>query len=222
MKFSAGAQATCGKNKRKEEKNKWQRQHSKDFAQHGFGPSPRTAREAYATSTMVPLPGAQQLTKDTSRSEYTIYADDGVYDSGSDFQYEDLTFTVAELTPELEAKLSGGSYDETEKVYTFKASDLAPEFAFGYAAMKLDGTYRMFKHYVVKLLSVKVDHASKGDTGDIAAYQLTLRATQRKADGKIRDISTARARTTTGSTRLSSSPKRTLGLRTDGAGNRPI
>lgn len=161
----------------------------KGFCAARLWPITTNSEEAYATSTMVPLPGAQQLTKDTSRSEYTIYADDGVYDSGSDFQYEDLTFTVAELTPELEAKLSGGSYDETEKVYTFKASDLAPEFAFGYAAMKLDGTYRMFKHYVVKLLSVKVDHASKGDTGDIAAYQLTLRATQRKADGKIRDIS---------------------------------
>lgn len=161
----------------------------KGFCAARLWPITTNSEEAYATSTMVPLPGAQQLTKDTSRSEYTIYADDGVYDSGSDFQYEDLTFTVAELTPELEAKLSGGTYDDAEKVYTFKASDLAPEFAFGYAAMKLDGTYRMFKHYVVKLLSVKVDHASKGDTGDIAAYQLTLRATQRKADGKIRDIS---------------------------------
>ncbi len=160
----------------------------KGFCAARLWPITANTEEAYSTDTMIPLPGAQQLTKDTSRSEYTIYADDGVYDSGSDFQYEDLTFTVAELTPELEAKLSGGAYDESTKVYTFKASDMAPEFAFGYAALKLDGTYRMFKHYAVKLISAKVDHASKGDTGDIAAYQLTLRGTQRKADGKIRDI----------------------------------
>ena len=160
----------------------------KGFCAARLWPITTNDEETYATSTMVPLSGAQQLTKDTSRSEYTIYADDGVYDSGSDFQYEDLTFTVAELTPELEAKLSGGTYDDTKKIYTFKNTDSAPEFAFGYAALKLDGTYRMFKHYVVKLMSVKVDHASKGDSGDIQAYELTLRATQRKADGKIRDI----------------------------------
>ena len=160
----------------------------KGFCAARLWPITANTQEAYSTEAMIPLPGAQQLTKDTSRSEYTIYADDGVYDSGSDFQYEDLTFTVAELTPELEATLSGGTFDETTKVYTFKASDSAPEFAFGYAALKLDGTYRMFKHYSVKLLSAKVDHASKGDTGDIAAYQLTLRGTQRKADGKIRDV----------------------------------
>lgn len=143
--------------------------------------------ETYATGTMVSLPGAQQLTKEVSKSEFTIYADDGVYDSGSDFQYEDLTVTLAELTPELEAKLSGGTYDAPNKRYTFKNTDTAPEFAFGYAALKLDGTYRMFKHYVVKLLSVKIDHQTKGDGNDIQAYQLTLRGVQRKADNKIRD-----------------------------------
>lgn len=160
----------------------------KGFCAARLWPITKNDAEAYSTGTMVPLPGAQQLTKDTSRSEYTIYADDGVYDSGSDFQYEDLTFTVAELTPELEAQLSGGTFDETTKVYTFKTRDTAPEFAFGYAALKLDGTYRMFKHYVVKLMSVKISHSSTGDSGDIQAYELAFRATQRQADGKVRDI----------------------------------
>ena len=160
----------------------------KGFCAARLWPITKNDAEAYSTGTMVPLPGAQQLTKDTSRSEYTIYADDGVYDSGSDFQYEDLTFTVAELTPELEAQLSGGTFDETTKVYSFKTNDTAPEFAFGYAALKLDGTYRMFKHYVVKLMSVSVSHSSKGDSGDIQAYELTLRSTQRQADGKVRDL----------------------------------
>jgi phi13 family phage major tail protein len=143
--------------------------------------------DTYATGTMVDLPGAQALTKEVSKSEFTIYADDGVYDSGSDFQYEDLTLTLAELTPELESKLSGGTYDATDKKYTFKTTDSAPEFALGYAALKLDGKYRMFKHFVVKLLSVKIDHQSKGDGNDIQAYQLTFRGAQRKADNKIRE-----------------------------------
>ncbi len=149
---------------------------------------PVTTNDAavYATNTMIPLPSAQGLTKDVSRSEYTIYADDGVYDSGADFLYEDLEFTVAELPLEIESKLTGGTYAETEKTYLFKNSDIAPEFAFGYAARRVDGQYRMFKHYSMKLISIKVDHATISDSKDIQAYKLKFRATQRVADGAVR------------------------------------
>ncbi len=140
----------------------------------------------YSTGTMIPLSGAQNLTKEVSRSEYTIYADDAVYDSGSDYQYEDLTFTIAGLPLEIEAKLAGGTYSETEKTYVFKSADVAPEFAFAYAALRSDGQYRMFKHYCVRLMSVKVDHATKGEANEIAAYTLTFRSTQRAADGAVR------------------------------------
>ena len=149
---------------------------------------PITANTAttYTTGEMVALDNAQNLTKDVTRGEYTIYADDSVYDTGSEYQYEDLTFTVAELPLEIEAELSGGTYNDEEKTYTFKSGDVAPEFAFGYAALMVSGEYRMFKHYCVKLTTVKVDHATKGDTNDIAAYNLTFRSTQRKADGAVR------------------------------------
>lgn len=141
---------------------------------------------AYATGTVVALVGAQNLTKDVNRNEFTIYADDGVYASGSEFQYEDLAVTLAELPLEVEAKLSGGTYSEQDKTYLFKNTDTAPEFAFAYAAATIDGEYRMFKHYVVKLISVKVEHKTKGDDNDIQAYELTFRATQRQADGAVR------------------------------------
>lgn len=158
----------------------------KGFRAARLWPITENTSDSYTTGAKIDLPGAQALTKEVSRSEFTIYADDGVYDSGSDFQYEDLTVTLAELTPELEAELSGGDYDEVDDSYTFKNTDVAPEFGFGYAAMKMDGTYRMFKHYVVKLLSIKIDHQTRGDGNDIQAYELTLRGVQRKADGKIR------------------------------------
>lgn len=151
---------------------------------------PVTTNDAttYATGTKIPLPGLQALTKEISNSEFTIYADDGVYDSGTDFQYETITITVAELTAEIEAKLTGGTYDATSKVYSFKNIDTAPEYAIGYAALKLDGKYRMFLHYSAKLMSVKIDHQTKGDGNDIQAYQLVFRGAQRKADGLIRDV----------------------------------
>ena len=158
----------------------------KGFCAARVWPVTVNSADTYTTGEMMALPSAQNLTKEVTRSEYTIYADDGIYDSGSDYQYEDLEFTVAELPVEIEAQLSGGTFDEKEKAYTFKNNDTAPEFAFGYAALMTDGQYRMFKHYVVKLMSVKVDHATKGESGEIAAYVLSFRSTQRMADGAVR------------------------------------
>lgn len=148
---------------------------------------PVTANDSttYTTGEKVDLPSAQSLTKNVTTSEYTIYADDGVYDSGADYQYEDLELVMAELPIEIQSELSGGTYDESKKTYTFKSTDVAPEYALGYAALMVSGEYRMFKHYCVKLMSVKVDHATKGDTNDIAPYTLTFRNTQRVADGAI-------------------------------------
>lgn len=151
---------------------------------------PVTANSAttYTTGEKIPLVGAQSLTKSTTNQEYTIPADDGIYASGTDFQYEDLTFTVAELPLEVEAQLQGSEYDEETHSYVFKNIDVAPEFAFGYAARRLDAEYRMFIHYAVKLMSVQVEHRPKTDGTDIQSYQLTLRNTQRKADGAVRKV----------------------------------
>ena len=140
----------------------------------------------YTTGLMIALLGAQGLTKDTTSNEFSVPADDGIYDSGADFQYEDLEFTVAELPLDIEAKLSGGTYNEEEQTYLFKNKDTAPEYAFGYAALQVGGQYRMFKHYVTKLMKIKVDHTTKGQNNDIASYKLTFRATQRMADGGVR------------------------------------
>jgi phi13 family phage major tail protein len=117
---------------------------------------------------------------------YTIYADDGIYHMGKDYQYEDLTFKVAELPLEVEAEIQGFTYDEVGKSYVAKDTDAAPEYAFGYAARQLDGQYRMFQHYAVRLMKIKVEHKPKPDGSDIQSYELTFRNTHRKADGAFR------------------------------------
>ena len=160
----------------------------KGYAGARLWPVSSNTSTAYATGTMVSLPGAQGLTKTAQRSDYTIYADDGVYDSGSDFQYEDLEHTTVELPLELEAAITGGTYDATEKTYTFKNIDVAPEYAFAYAAKMVSGQYRMFKHYCVKLISVKIDHLTIGDQKDVQAYKLTFRSSQRVTDGAVRVV----------------------------------
>lgn len=151
---------------------------------------PVTVNDAttYTTGVKIPLIGSQNLTKDTNSQEYTIFGDDGIYDSGTEYQYEDLVFKLAELPLEIEAKLQGSVYDDAKKEYTFKNTDSAPEYAFGYAARRLDGQYRMFQHYAVKLMKIKVEHKPKPSDTDIQSYELTFRNTQRKADGSVRHV----------------------------------
>ena len=158
----------------------------KGFTGARFWPLAKNTSTNYEFGPKVPMDGAQNLTKDVSSQDVLVYADDGVYYAGSDYQYEDMNFTVAELPLEVQATLQGADYDDTKKEYTFKTTDAAPEFAFGYAARRLDGEYRMFVHFAVRVTKITVEHRPRPDGTDIQAYQLTLRNTQRNADGAVR------------------------------------
>ncbi len=143
--------------------------------------------EAYSVGEKVRLRALQSLTKADEKEEFIIYADDETYDSGSDYKYTNIDVSVAELDPSIEAQLTGGSFDETENVYSAKSTDVAPEFALAYAALMASGGYRMFIHPVVKLMSITVDHSTKGDSNEIAGYTLGFRSMARKIDNVYRD-----------------------------------
>ena len=146
--------------------------------------------EAYEVGDKIALIGAQRLTKSTQSQDYTIYADDEVYDSGEDFQYVDLQLQVAELDIETESQLSGGTWDETNQVASSSTADVAPEYAASYAAL-YKGGYRLFKHPVAKLMSITVDHETKGDSQNIAPYTLNIRVFARKIDNvhkQVKDV----------------------------------
>lgn len=142
--------------------------------------------DAYSVGERLPLPAIQRLTKDEQTTEFSIEADDEIYDSDEDYQHTDIQATFAEMSNELLAKLTGGSYDGTSGVYTAGKNDIASEYALTYAAM-YKGGYRLFRHFVGKLMSVKVDHETKGQNGQIAPYTLNFRCTSRKIDEKYRD-----------------------------------
>jgi len=145
-------------------------------------------KDAYVVGAMIPLPGAQELSKEVQRDEFTIYADDGVWDSGTEYKYEDLTFKIVEIPLELEAKLSGGEYDPTTKIFTSRTTDTAPDYAFGCAALMADGEYRMYVYPFCKLMAIKVDHVTRGENAGATAYSLTLRNTQINKDNQGRFV----------------------------------
>ena len=141
----------------------------------------------YVVGTKVALTGLQSLSKTDHVEEYEIPADDDIYDAGNDYKYTDIEVQVAELDPSIEAALAGGTYESTGGVYTAKSTDVAPEYALSYAALMTSGGYRLFKHPVLKLMSVTVDHATKGNTNEIASYRLGFRSFARKIDNVYRE-----------------------------------
>ena len=117
---------------------------------------------SYKVGERLPIVSAQKLSKDEKSTEDEILADDEVWDVDADVTGEDVTITLAELSNELRAKLRGGTYDETTKVYSFKKGDVAPELACSYRGLLADGTYRMWKQYRFKVSKVKMDLETKG------------------------------------------------------------
>ena len=157
----------------------------KGFSKFSIFPVTKNDGTTYTTGEKVAIPWAQSLTRDEARSEYTIFADDTIYDTGSDYTGTTIDVVFAELPLSLKAQLEGAAYDETEKEYIHATTDIAPEFALTFAGLMLSGEYRMFKYYVAKVVSIKSDLQTKGDGTEIQTYTVSFRATQRIADNAI-------------------------------------
>jgi phi13 family phage major tail protein len=124
---------------------------------------------AYTVGTAVVLDGAQSLALDPDVSEWKVYADDRIYDSGSDWNGMKLTLQIAELPLEMYPQFEGGTFDSTSKEYTYSADDVAPELGLSFAAATSDGKFRMVKLLALRTTKVKADFKSKGDGGDSAS-----------------------------------------------------
>ena len=142
---------------------------------------------SYKVGERLPIVSAQKLSKDEKSTEDEILADDEVWDVDADVTGEDVTITLAELSNELRAKLRGGTYDETTKVYSFKKGDVAPELACSYRGLLADGTYRMWKQYRFKVSKVKMDLETKG-SGNKGGVEITGKFLNRSCYGLFFDV----------------------------------
>lgn len=148
---------------------------------------PVTTNDAttYAVGEKVLVPYAVSGTMDRSVQDFTLYADDSVYDSGSDFQSETLEIVVQELPVELHEALEGGEYDDETQTYSWGPDVVAPELACGFSALMRNGGYLMVQYYSCRVSSIKVDYTTKGNSQDGSPYTITLQASTRTADGKL-------------------------------------
>lgn len=122
----------------------------------------------YTAGTKVSIPGAISFTAAPETQDWKINADDGIYDSGSDWNGMKFTLTIAECPLTLRQYFEGGTYDTPTKVYTYKSTSQAPELGMSFRVLQSDNTSLMVKFFSLKCTSFKMDYKTKGQNGDVA------------------------------------------------------
>lgn len=139
----------------------------------------------YTTGTKVDIPGVVSATCERKTEEFTLYADDGIYDSGAEFSGETWEIVVQELSLNLMSQLDGATYDEQSSTYSWGTDSSAPEIAFAFKALKRDGNYRMIKYYSARVTSIKTEYKTLGENKDGSRYTISLSAGTRVLDNKM-------------------------------------
>lgn len=105
----------------------------------------KTAAATYDDkSGMTPIPGLIKISITPQTNSNTLYADNGPALVATSLGEVDVSLNVADLTPDVLAKLLGHTYDETKKTVVYNANDVAPYVAIGFAAQMNGGDKTRF------------------------------------------------------------------------------
>jgi phi13 family phage major tail protein len=158
----------------------------KGFSGLRIFPVTKNDATGYTVGEKIVVSGSQNFTTSPEQTEWKIQADDGIYDSGADFNGIKFTLTLAECPLSLKPYFEGGEYNETTKEYDFSSISQAPELGLGFKALQTDGTWLMVKLWSAKCTSFKVDYKTKGESGDIAAVTIEGTIQNRIYDNKVK------------------------------------
>lgn len=159
---------------------------AKGFKIRGIFPVTKNDATGYTVGAKIAVSGAQTFTKSPEVSEWKIPADDGIYDSGSDWNGEKATLTLAECPLNLKKYFEGGEYDEASGVYTYKSISQAPEIAMTFQVLQSDGTWLMVQLFSMKATSMKADYKTKGESGDISPVTIEFLVQNRVKDNDVK------------------------------------
>jgi phi13 family phage major tail protein len=118
--------------------------------------------------------------------DWKSYADDGIFDSGSDWNGMKFTLNLAECPLTVKQYFEGGTYDIPTKVYTFKSDSQAPEIGMAFQVLQSDNTKLMVRIFSVKCTSFKMDYKTKGESSDIAPTVIEGIIQNRKKDNFVK------------------------------------
>ncbi len=141
----------------------------------------------FTAGSKIAVSGSQGFTSSPETTDWKINADDGIFDSGSDWNGDKFTLTLAECPLDIKQYFEGGTYDSTSKVYSFYSTSQAPELAIGFKVLQSDGSWLMVKIFSLKCSSFKIDYKTKGESGDIASVTIEGLIKNRVIDNKIKE-----------------------------------
>lgn len=150
-----------------------------------FFPITENTYTSYSVGERIAVSGAQELTSESNVNEWKVYADDGVYDSGSDWNDSTFSLTLAGLPNSLRAFLEGGSYDEENDEYTFTSDSEAPEFALSFSSVAGNNTNEFTKVFCAKCTKINFEHKTKGSETSVTPAKVQGYFMPRKVDKAV-------------------------------------
>lgn len=161
----------------------------KGFSNFGYRPVTKNDEDGYTVDDdkYVTVPGGVSCSPNDNREEFNIPADDGIWDSGSDWESTDLEIVVTETELKTIAELLGATYDSDNEEIIEGTFDVPPEVALSFAALRRDGGYRLYRYFSTTCTGYSVSHTTKGQNNDAQSYTLKFKCIGRKKDGKIRE-----------------------------------
>jgi phi13 family phage major tail protein len=160
---------------------------AKGFSKLRIFPITVNTTSTYTPGTKVDITGAQTFSSSPEVTEWKINADDGIFDSGSDWNGIKFTLTLAECPLTVKRWFEGGEYNATTKVYLFKSDSQAPEIGMAFQVLQSDATKLMVRIFSAKCSSFKMDYKTKGESGDISPATIEGLIQNRKTDNAVKE-----------------------------------
>ncbi len=139
----------------------------------------------YSVGEKIIVSGVQELTSQKDVSEWKIYADDGLYDIGSEWKGSSFTLTLAGLPNELRSYFEGGTYDELTDEYTYSSDSEAPELALSFSSVSDSSTKELTKVYSAKCTKVSFEHKTKGEGSSVVPIKIEGYFLPRRIDNAV-------------------------------------
>ena len=91
---------------------------AKGFSRLSIFPVTKNDANGYTAGERVAITGAQSFSATPEVTEWKINADDGIFDSGSDWNGLKFTLNLAECPLTVKQYFEGGIYDKDTGIYT--------------------------------------------------------------------------------------------------------
>lgn len=151
----------------------------------GIFPVIKNDETGYSVGERVPIYGAQEISSQKDVNEWKIFADDGLYETGTDWRGNSFSITLAGLPNEYRSYFEGGNYDELSGEYTFTSMSEAPEIALSFSSISDSSSKELTKVYSARCTKISFEHKTKGDSTSVVPVKIEGNFMRRMIDNAV-------------------------------------